>query len=108
MKTLKERKMEKKLKRLVKNWMRKHNFKKKHAYISPKNKIVYNLCVIEKDTKELYFLSSKFYNPISKEETYDNIEIDLCIQNKIGRMSYEHGNHEKYYINDCSERVIHL
>lgn len=36
MKTLKEIRMKKRLKRLVENWMRNHNMKKKYSCISPK------------------------------------------------------------------------
>ena len=108
MKTLKEIRMKKRLKRLVKNWMRNHNMKKKYSYISPKKEISYRICVIEKDTNKLYTLTAKYFNPLSKEKTYDNIEIDLCIMEKEGRTSYAYGNHEKYYISECSERVIHL
>ena len=71
-------------------------------------KMLFCICVIEKDTKQLYYLTSKFYNPISQEDKYDNIEIDLSIMNKEGRTSYCLGNHEVYYISECSERVIHL
>ena len=88
--------------------MRKHNMKKKYSYISPKNKIHYSLCVIEKDTNQLYELTAKYYNPLSKEEKYENIEIDLCVMHKEGRTSYCLGNHEIYYLRDCSERVLHL